>query len=70
MINKNYNGGEKMKIEKLKLMCFEGKATAEEFEQAIKKNGLTMEIIGFIMNYYKDDLDEEEKIDFRWKTPK
>ena len=54
-----------MKVEELKLMCFEGKATAEEFEKTIKKNGLTLEIIGFIMDYYKDDLDVDSKMDFR-----
>ena len=51
-------------IEKLKLECYEGKATAETFEKAIKKEGLTMKMILIIASYYKEDLENYDLIKF------
>lgn len=43
------------------LICIgEGTATAETFEAAIQEEGLTMNIIKLLSQYYKDDLKEEE----------
>ena len=50
---KNENGFTPM--ENLLDCILENTATAETFEIAIKQEGLTMEIISLISEYYKDD---------------
>jgi hypothetical protein len=55
---------QKISVDKLKLLCYEGLANAETFEIAIKQNGLTMEIINILRSYYKEDLDSYCLISF------
>ena len=50
-----------LEIKVLHQMITTGVATAEEFEQLIKLEGLTMFNIALIGEYYKDDLTQEDK---------
>jgi len=45
-------------IDKLELKCFKHTANAEDFEECIKANGLTMGIINMIRNYFAEDLED------------
>lgn len=51
------------KVLKLKKEMVKGTAIATTFEEAIKENGLTEEIICLIYAYYKDDYDFETVIE-------
>jgi len=49
-------------VANLKVCMYEGTATAETFENVIKSNGLTCEIISLIQQYFKGDFDDSEYI--------
>ena len=55
MVNNKNNENRFTPMENLLDCILENTATAETFEIAIKQEGLTMEIISLISEYYKDD---------------
>jgi len=55
MVNNENNENGFTPMENLLDCILENTATAETFEIAIKQEGLTMEIISLILEYYKDD---------------
>jgi len=56
MIRKLKNGF--TALENLKICIAEGTAVATTFERAIEQEGLTMEVIKLLSEYYADDIKE------------
>lgn len=50
-----------MDTKQLKKMCARGEATAETFEEAIKADGLTVEIMAVLKAYYAGDYIEDDE---------
>lgn len=47
-------------LQNLKVCISEGTATAETFEKTIEVEGLTMEMIYLISDYYKNDCSKDD----------
>ena len=51
----------KTTIEQLELACYKGEANAETFENAIKTNGFTCELMQIFTDYYGADYKADLK---------